>query len=417
MNKNWIESTLSLCCDFENGDRGQNYPSRADFVDKGYLFVNAGHLENKRIQMDSMNFISEEVFKSLSRGKFAKGHLLFCLRGSLGKYAIVNNEGEGAIASSLVIVKPKQTVTSDFIGYYFDSELCSKMIMKYAGGAAQPNLGAQDLKKFNISIPPLQEQQQIVAILDEAFAAINQAKVNIEKNIQNAREVFQSKLNAIFSQKGDGWEIKPLSNVCSILNGYAFKSKDTVEKSNTQVLRMGNLYQNKLDLDRNPVFYPEHFKNNHKDFLLKDGDLVMSLTGTVDKTDYGYTVKIKCSGRNLLLNQRIMKIDVRDEEIMNKDYLRNFLLSPEFLVKLYSTASGTRQANLSSSAIMKLNINFPKDTGIQEKIVSIIDTLSEKTIEIESLYRNKLNQLEELKKSLLRKAFSGELKLQKVDAA
>jgi type I restriction enzyme S subunit len=172
---------------------------------------------------------------------------------------------------------------------------------------------------------------------------------------------------------------------------------------------MGNLYKNILDLSRKPVFYPDNFSNIYKAYLLKEGDLIMSLTGTVDKTDYGYTVKIPKTKVDLLLNQRIMKIDVKDINILDKDYLRHYLLSPNFLKRLYDTASGTRQANLSSRTILNLCINFPKDIKKQNETVSLFRYLNDATIDLESHYKQKLSNLEELKKSILQKAFSGAL--------
>lgn len=141
----------------------------------------------------------------------------------------------------------------------------------------------------------------------------------------------------------------------------------------------------------------------------------MSLTGTVDKTDYGYTVKVPNKDVNLLLNQRIMKIDVYDSNVLNKDYLKNYLLSPDFLKRLYATASGTRQANLSSRKILDLKINFPVDIVAQKNTVNKFKKLRDSTFEIEFKYKEKLESLEELKKSILQKAFAGELTNNQVD--
>jgi type I restriction enzyme S subunit len=291
--------------------------------------------------------------------------------------------------------------------YYFLNHV---NLRSYARQTAQPVISNSSLKNVNLTFPKsLQEQQQIVTILDQAFEAIDQAKVNIEKNIKNAKELFQSKLNDIFSQKGEGWEEKSLGDVCYVLNGYAFKSKEAIEESNTQLLRMGNLYKNMLDLNRRSVFYPDSYREDYKDFLLKEGDLIMSLTGTVDKTDYGYTVKIPKINVDLLLNQRIMKIEVHDTKILNKDYLKNYLLSPDFLSRLYDTASGTRQANLSSRKILSLKINFPIDIERQLEIVRQLKQMRDYSNKIEAKYVTKLRSLDELKKSILQMAFSGEL--------
>ena len=103
-------------------------------------------------------------------------------------------------------------------------------------------------------IPPLSEQQQIVSILDEAFAAIDKAKENVQRNLQNAKELFQSELNAIFSKKGDGWVEKKLGEVGTVIGGYSFKSSDFEKEGKYQVLRMGNVRPGKIR-ERKPGFH------------------------------------------------------------------------------------------------------------------------------------------------------------------
>ena len=90
-----------------NGDRGKNYPSQADITEDGEIpFVNAGHLNGRNIDFGDMNYISKEKYDMLSSGKFQRGDILYCLRGSLGKKAIISDDVCGAIASSLVIIRP-----------------------------------------------------------------------------------------------------------------------------------------------------------------------------------------------------------------------------------------------------------------------------------------------------------------------
>jgi type I restriction enzyme S subunit len=347
----------------------------------------------------------------MKRFELKSGDLIMSCSGTMGKVAIVPpNIKKGIINQALLKLTPSKNLDIEYLRYWMSSPDFIQRIEENTVGTAIKNVASvKILKEIEVPVPSLQEQQQIVTILDQAFEAIDQAKANIEKNIANAKELFQSKLNAIFSQKGDGWEEKSLGQVCYVLNGYAFKSKEVIEESNTQLLRMGNLYKNVLDLNRNPVFYPDSFSEKYKEYLLKEGDLIMSLTGTVDKTDYGYTVKVPQVDVNLLLNQRIMKIEVHNSQILNKDYLKNYLLSPDFLTRLYDTSSGTRQANLSSRIILNLNINYPKEIEQQLKVVEQFKKLRIYTSKIENEYIKKLTNLEDLKKSILQKAFAGEL--------
>ncbi len=272
----------------------------------------------------------------------------------------------------------------------------------------KPGINRNDVYSIQCPIPPLPEQQRIVAILDEVLAGVATAVAHTERNLQNAREVFESYLNGVFANPGEGWEERTLGEVVDFFNGFSFKSKDAVVVSNTQVIRIGNLYQNRLNLDRRPVFYPDKFADRYQEYLLEKNDLIISLTGTTGKKDYGFTVKIPETKRNLLLNQRITKIIVLDEEQTIRGFLRFFLLSRFFLNKLYKTAKGTRQANLSTKTMKSLPIRLPKPDK-QKDIVAELDTLFAEVQRLEAIYRQKLDALDELKKSILQRAFSGEL--------
>jgi type I restriction enzyme, S subunit len=163
----WVEKPLGDFCSFENGDRGTNYPSKSARTATGIPFINAGHLTDDGIDLETMDYIPRERFDLLSNGKIRKGDILFCLRGSLGKFANVGNLPEGAIASSLVIVRPDKTVLNDFLVAYFRSPLCTAMINRFKNGAAQPNLSAQSLRNFIAPIPPLEKQKSIVEQLTD----------------------------------------------------------------------------------------------------------------------------------------------------------------------------------------------------------------------------------------------------------
>lgn len=163
----WVEKSLGEFCSFENGDRGTNYPSKSARTATGIPFINAGHLTDDGIDFETMDYIPRERFDLLSNGKIRKGDILFCLRGSLGKFASVGNLSEGAIASSLVIVRPDKTVLNDFLVAYFRSPLCAAMINRFKNGAAQPNLSAKSLRNFIAPVPPLATQESIVEQLGD----------------------------------------------------------------------------------------------------------------------------------------------------------------------------------------------------------------------------------------------------------
>ncbi|WP_047279410.1 restriction endonuclease subunit S [Pseudomonas lundensis] len=224
----WCVATLGEICMFENGDRGSNYPSPNSFVTSGVPFINAGHIANGKINFGDMNYITPESFNRLGSGKVRRGDILFCLRGSIGKFGIAGDSlGDGAIASSLVIIRPKTTsINLEYLSCYFSSELCSRMIDTWSGGAAQPNLGAQDLAKFSVPLPARQaEQRAIAATLSDMDALIS----GLDHLIAKKRDIKQAAMQQLltgqqrlpgFSEK---WEVNRLGDVFDIFAGGDFE--------------------------------------------------------------------------------------------------------------------------------------------------------------------------------------------------
>lgn len=165
----WEWSSIQNLCLLENGDRSKNYPNKSTLTETGVPFVNAGHLLNGKIDEKEMTFIKESHFETLRSGKFLPGDILFCLRGSLGKSALVENIS-GAIASSLVIVRVYPLVNNKYVHFYFDSPISYQFIKKYDNGTAQPNLAANDLARFLIPVPPIDEQIRILGKIDNLMS-------------------------------------------------------------------------------------------------------------------------------------------------------------------------------------------------------------------------------------------------------
>ena len=195
----WVERLLGDCCSFENGDRGTNYPSKSARTTTGIPFINAGHLTDDGIDLENMDFISRERFDLLSNGKIRKGDILFCLRGSLGKFASVGDLSEGAIASSLVIVRPEHTVLNEFVLAFLRSSLCSAMINRFKNGAAQPNLSAQSLSKFIVPVPPLAVQESVVEKLMELRTETQRLESIYQQKLSTLEELKKSLLHQAFT--------------------------------------------------------------------------------------------------------------------------------------------------------------------------------------------------------------------------
>lgn len=199
----WEWVALQEICSLENGDRSKNYPNKSTLVETGIPFVNAGHLENGNIRQEDMTFITPEHFSILRSGKFLDGDILFCLRGSLGKSAIVQNLS-GAIASSLVIVRVFNPTFNKYIHLYFDAPLSYDFINKYDNGTAQPNLAATDLARFLVPLPPLDEQSRIVNKITELMSLCDQLEQHSLTSLDAHQQLVETLLTTLTdSQNAD----------------------------------------------------------------------------------------------------------------------------------------------------------------------------------------------------------------------
>ena len=185
---NWVWTRLGEISELINGDRGKNYPAKSKLNKNGDIpFISASNLNEGEIDVENLLYLSEEQFNLLNSGKVEKNDLLFCLRGSLGKFA-VNNYKNGAIASSLVIIRNHNffRIENKYIEKYLSSNLLKAEIKKYDNGTAQPNLSSKSLSLFNFPLPPLEEQKEIVRILDDVLEKEREIEelCNMEENLE-----------------------------------------------------------------------------------------------------------------------------------------------------------------------------------------------------------------------------------------
>ena len=394
----WQTKTLGEVCTFENGDRGENYPSKSVQTTTGVPFINAGHLTEFGLDFETMNYIPRERFDLLGNGKIRKNDILFCLRGSLGKFASVGDLAEGAIASSLVIVRPKESVIDAFVSAYFQSDLCASMIDRYKNGAAQPNLSAGSLKNFIIPLPPLPEQQRIVTILDEAFDGIATAKANAEKNLQNARALFESHLQSVFSQRGEGWVEKRLEQIGSTQTGSTPKSSEQGNYGDFIPFIKPADFNKDGSLDyENDGLSEQGFKTARK--IAANSVLMVCIGATIGKCGW-------CD-RDVVSNQQINAF-TPTEGVSNK-FIYYQMLTEDFQKRVLHSSGQATLPIINKSKWSSLTVVLPPKYAEQERIVDQFDKLIGETQHLESIYQQKLAALDALKKSLLDQAFTGGL--------
>ena len=296
------------------------------------------------------------------------------------------------------------------------------------GAAGQKRVSTDFVKNFPMPTPSMAEQKLIVNYLGKKTSEID---LTIEKDtrlIELLKEKRTALINHVVTKgldptvkmkdSGVEWigeipeecEITRLKFFTSLFGGYAFKSNDFSD-SGIQLIRIGNLYKNRLALERKPVYLPKDYSEIYPQYLLRKGDIIISMTGTVNKEDYGYTVQIG-STKPFLMNQRVGKFRV-DETKINKKYFKYVLESRIFLDSLYSIPSGTKQANLSPENILNIKIYVFHLSKQQE----IVDYLDEKTHQIDKTIQKiqeNIELLEEYKKSLIHHVVTGKVDVREV---
>jgi len=361
--------------------------------------------------VDNELFISEEHFSELAAqsGVPKAGDIVITAIGTIGNSHVVRENDRFYFKDASVLwMKRASDVSSEFINLWLKSPLFFDQLEK-GNGATVDTLTIQKLQSLRLSVPQLPEQRRIVAILDAAFADIATAKANAEKNLQNARALFESHLQSILTAQGEGWECLPLSDICDIKHGFAFDGADfsnVVPAGNPLVITPGNFTE-----EGKLLFNHKNSKRlNGKvpvAFRFNVGDLVVVMTDL--------SSKMKILGKpafvdmeDILHNQRIGRLVFRSETV-DKRFVYYFMMSDAFLKNIRATATGTMVRHTAPSRILSNVIPFPTDLVEQKKIVQKLDWLLLYKQRLESIYQQKLTALDELKKSLLHQAFSGAL--------
>ena len=268
----------------------------------------------------------------------------------------------------------------------------------------KPGINRNDVYALKVLFPPLLEQKRIVAILDEAFAGIDAAVANTEKNLANARELFESYLNGVFTRKGDGWVEKTLGDMCErITKGSSPKWQgiEYVDKHGVLFVTSENVGTNQM-LFSKTKYVEDAFNQKDSKSILKRGDVLTNIVGA----SIGRTAVFD---RNDLanINQAVCLLRCEPDKLINM-YLAYILNSPFFKQILHDNEIDNARANLSLGFFKSLTIPIPPIED-QVSIVAEIDSLREQTQRLESIYQQKLTTLAELKQSILQKAFAGEL--------
>lgn len=406
MKRGWEIKKLGEICEFRNGLWvGKKPPFQKVSVIRNTNFTKDGKLNDSDIIC-----LNVEQFQ-FSKKKLQYGDIILEKSGGgpkqpVGRVIIFNKEkGDFSFSnftSAIRIINPKIV---DFT--YLHRFLLFSYVLGITESMQNHSTGIRNLKMdaykaIEIPVPPLHEQQRIIAILDKAFAAIVKAKTYAEQNLQNAHDVFESYLQSVFSNSTDTWKIKKLGEVCEIINRGI--SPKYVDSEGICVLNQKCIREHRINFSLSRIHDIKN-KEIRVEKFIQIGDVLVNSTGT---GTLGRVAQVK----NLLFPATVdshLTIVRPIKNIFYSDFFGYALISiePEIAKKGYGCGG---QIELSRSTLKDdFTIIYPESLSEQKRIVTKLDILSTKTKKLEAIYQKKLANLEELKKSLLEKAFKGEL--------
>ena len=301
------------------------------------------------------------------------------------------------IGRGLAAIRATKLIDKEFLFYFLmkhENEIVGN------AGAVFNSINKAQIEAIEIPLPPLPEQQQrIVAILDKAFTAIAKAKANAEQNLKNAKELFESYLQGVF--ENGNWEDKTLDEVCEFTQGIQRDVKLQSEIQNQNQVRFLRI------VDFTQGNEPPRFIDNPGDKYILNSD-------DVSLVRYGASTGFVCRGLEGALANNLFRVIPKSKKEITNEFLFVYLTAPIFQKVIKESMNGAAMPAISFGLIK--DIPFPIiSIKEQQSIVQKLDTLSAETKKLEAIYQKKIEDLEELKKSVLQKAFAGELKTEKID--
>lgn len=365
-----------------NGDRGKNYPSQSDIMDDGEIpFVNAGHLNGRDITFDKMNYISQDKYEKLSSGKFQKGDILYCLRGSLGKKAFVRENVRGAIASSLVIIRPDlEKVMGDYLMFALNSPRIQEQLVKANNGSSQPNLSAASVKKYEVELPELVRQKEIVENLVRVRDIIDYRK----RELQLLDDLIKARFVEMFGRPTDRVSKYPKEKISKLIKdnkanvkagpfGSSLKKEFYVEKGykiygQEQVIKDDPFYGN--------YYIDEERFNSLKSCEVHAGDILISLVGTCGKTMIMPSVF-----EPGIINPRLLKVSF-DSSVILPIYFK-FFFSCDDLQESLNAISGHSTMNVVNAGMLKeIELIIPP-IFIQEEFSAFVEQVNKSKVAVQ----------------------------------
>lgn len=371
------------------------------------------------------NFTEDRLLGKVRKGftHFAEGDVLFakitpCMENGKGAIAHGLRNKLGCGTTELHVIRPK-SLSPEYVYRFLAQERVRREAKRnFTGTAGQARVPRDFIENLEIPIPPIQEQARIVLKLEKLLDKVGSCQKRLEKFPVLLKRFRQSVLAAACSGRlTENWRNETgtpettdettIADVAEYVGGFAFKSKSFLKSGKNQVVRIGNVKPFKIDLMTSPVFIPDVIVKETKRFQLQHQDVVISMTGTKYKRDYGFAAIVDETQENLFLNQRVGRLRPGKKILpmfllywLQSDLFRNFFFSGE--------TGNVNQGNVGADGIRNAPILLPSIEE-QSEIVRRIDSLLDVIDQIESRYKESRAYIDKLTRSILAKAFRGEL--------
>jgi type I restriction enzyme S subunit len=374
------------------------YTESATSEPVGPRFLRITDIQDDHVDWQSVPYCKIES-ADFPKYRLATGDVVFARTGATtGKSFLVNDPPEAVFASYLIRLRLlDKKLLPEFVSLFFQTAGYWKSIKDGSAGSAQGGFNATKLAALSIPIPPLLEQQRIVGILDEAFEGIATAKANAEKNLQNARALCASHLQSVFTQRGPGWDVRKIAEVAKHSLG---KMLDKAKNKGKLQPYLRNINVRWFAFDLSDLLQMPFLPEESAKYTATKGDVLICEGG------YPGRAAIWTKDYPIYFQKALHRVRFQEPE-HNKWFLY-YLYAQDKSGKLKQHFSGTGIQHFTGEVLARFELPLPPLPELR-RAVAKFEELSAETQRLESIYQQKLDALEALKKSLLHQAFSGHL--------
>jgi type I restriction enzyme, S subunit len=396
MTKEWETKELAAVSAINYG-----YTESASSEPVGPRFLRITDIQDDRVDWGSVPYCRIEP-ADLPKYRLASGDIVFARTGATtGKSFLVDDPPDAVFASYLIRLRLlDKNLLPKFVALFFQTAGYWQSIKDGSSGSAQGGFNATKLGALKIPVPPLSEQQRIVGILDEAFEGIATAKANAEKNLQNAKAIFESDLQAVFANGGKSWISSTLGGVIRFID---YRGKTPVKTaSGIRLITAKNVKMGYVQETPREFIASANYRSWMTRGIPRKGDVLFTTEAPLAN------VAQLDTDEKVAFAQRIIVMQPEKTKL-NKTFLKYLLLSGPVQQRIRARGTGATVQGIKARLLKLIEISFPKVLAEQAEIVEKLDALSEETQRLASVYEQKLDALEALKRSLLHQAFAGKL--------